>query len=88
VAPELPLSSLAGPASLLLRNLFAEGIGGANPPGALGMPGTGGAPPIGGPPDLFSFPTTGADRSLVTAFLNLGAPLLISAKRAFYKNDQ
>jgi hypothetical protein len=81
--PELPPSSSAGPTSLLLRTRFAEGTGGANPPGALGRPGTGGAPPMGGPADLFWFPTTGADRSLVTAFLNFGAPLLMSAKRAF-----
>ena len=87
-APELLLSSLAGPVSLLLRNLFAEGIGGANPPGAFGIPGTGGAPPTGGPADLFSFPIMGADRSLVTAFLSFGAPLLISAKRALCENSQ
>lgn len=73
--------------SLLLRRRLAagpEGTGGASPLGGCLPPGTGGALPIEGadetPPE---FPTTGADRSLVTAFLSL-VPLWISERSAFY----
>lgn len=73
--------------SLLLRNRLAagpEGTGGASPLGGGLAPGTGGALAMGGaaelPPDV---PTTGADRSLVTAFFNL-APLWISERSAPY----
>lgn len=67
--------------SLLLLALLPPGTGGASPPG-LAMPGTGGAPARGdgpGPPD--TFPTCGAERSLVTAFFR-AFPLLMSARRA------
>lgn len=74
------------PWSLLLLALF-PGMGGARPPGGFAMPGTGGAPPSGdgpGPPD--TFPTIGADRSFVTAFLR-ALPLLMSARRAPYSSN-
>ncbi len=46
------------------------------------MLGMGGAPPTGGPEGLLvSFPTIGAERSLVTAFFSR-APLVISPSRA------
>lgn len=86
--PSCGAASMAGaagasrlPWSLLLLALL-PGTGGARPPGAFGRPGTGGAPPSGdgpGPPD--TFPTTGADRSLVTVFFN-ALPLDISERRA------
>lgn len=61
------------------------GTGGAKPPGGaagLDMPGTGGAPPIGGPPPPpETFPTMGADRSFVTAFLK-AFPFVISPSKA------
>ena len=53
-----------GPESLLLRFLFAEGTGGANPVGGL-IPGTGGAPATGPPPDPAFLSTMGADLSFV-----------------------
>jgi hypothetical protein len=77
---ECPPSSPERP-SLLLRNRFADGAGGASPPGGLGMPGIGGAPPIAGPLDFVSVPMMGADLSLVTAFFNR-APLEISCNSA------
>ena len=40
-----------------------------------------GAPPVGGPMEIDTLPTTGADRSFVTAFFSL-APLVISVSRA------
>lgn len=82
-SPPPPPPLVLGPPSLLLLNRFAEGTGGAKPPGGLGRPGTGGAAQIAGPPlDLFPPPTIGADRSFVTAFFSRGVPLLISASRA------
>lgn len=75
------VSRLRLPWSLLLLALF-PGTGGARPPGGLAIPGTGGAPPTGaGPEPPDTFPTIGADRSFVTAFLR-AFPLLISARRA------
>jgi len=63
--------------SLLLLALLAT-----SPPGGLSMLGMGGAPPTGGPEGLLvSFPTIGAERSLVTAFFSR-APLVISPSRA------
>lgn len=64
----------------MLRALFPGGIGGAKPGRAI--PGTAGAPVKGGgstPPE--TFPTMGADRSFVTAFLSC-LPLLISVRSA------
>ena len=74
------------PWSLLLRALL-PGTGGARPPGGLGappipaIPGTGGAPPTGGPDDEDPLPTTGADRSFVTAFFK-AFPLWMSERSA------
>jgi hypothetical protein len=80
--PESPPSLAPGLPSLLLLNRFADGTGGAKPPGGLGMLGTEGAPPIAGALGLLSVATNGADRSFVTAFFSRGAPLVISANRA------
>lgn len=73
------------PSSLLLLALL-PGTGGARPLGIAGAPlpkpGTGGAPPIGGPPPPpEGFPTIGADRSFVTAFLS-ALPFAMSPSRA------
>lgn len=78
--------SLPGVSLLLLP--LAPGTGGARPDGGTGglpMPGIGGAPPIGGPlGPSETFPTIGADRSLIwVTFFNL-APLLMSESRAPY----
>lgn len=67
--------------SLLLRNRFPPGTGGASPPGGLGMPGTGGAPPMAGPLDFPCLSIIGADLSFVTVFLSF-VPLVISCNRA------
>lgn len=57
--------------SLLLLALFPPpGMGGASPPGTFNIPGTGGAPADTGPGPPDVLPTTGADRSFVTAFLS------------------
>ena len=80
-----PASPLLPPTSLLLLARFkptSPGTGGAESGGGLPNPGIAGAPPTGGPVEgLFSFPTTGADRSFVTAFLSL-APFVISVSKA------
>lgn len=62
--PVVPLDSLLL-WSLLLRALFP-------PPGGFSIPGTGGAPANGDGPDPpeETFPTIGADRSFVMAFLS------------------
>lgn len=67
--PETPVSLPLW--SLLLRALFPPfGTGGASPPDGFDIPGIGGAPPNGADPDPpETFPTIGADRSFVTAFL-------------------
>lgn len=88
--PDVVVPSLL-PWSLLLLALF-PGIGGARPPGGLGMPpkpGIGGAPPIGGPaaPPPVVLPTAGAERSLVTVFFR-ALPLLMSWRRAPYERKQ
>lgn len=73
------------PWSLLLLARF-PGTGGASPPGGFGAPpsiGIGGAPPTGGPDEEEDLLTTGAERSLVTAFLR-ALPLEMSDRRAFY----
>ena len=86
-APFVPLPSPPLVVSLLLLTRFdspatAPGTGGARPFGTLPRPGTAGAPPLSGPADAPGvFPTTGADRSFVTAFFNL-VPLVISVRRA------
>ena len=73
------------PESLLLLARFgadASGNGGARPAGGFPRPGMGGAPPTDGPPEgpeLLS--NSGAERSLVTAFLSF-APFVISPSRA------
>ena len=69
---------------LLLARLAADapGTGGARPAGGLPRPGTVGALLMGGPaeePDPLS--NSGAERSLVTAFLSL-APFVMSPSRA------
>lgn len=78
--------SLAPSPAVSLLLLARPGTGGARPDGGAGglpMPGMGGAPEMGGalgPSD--TFPTMGADRSLITVtFFNL-APELMSARRA------
>lgn len=88
-----PILSPPPVVSLLLLARFdppasTPGTGGARPLEGFPRPGTAGAPLIGGPaepPDVF--PTKGADRSFVTAFLNL-APLVISISRAPYNGCQ
>lgn len=77
----LPPPYSVPPVSLLLLPRFDPpgGTGGARPPGGRGIDG---APPIGGPEEVDgAFPTTGADRSFVTAFFNL-APLVMSVSKA------
>lgn len=73
------------PVSLLLLARLAPlplGTGGASPPGGFPNPGIAGAAPTDGPAELpESFPTIGADRSLVAAFLSL-APFVMSVKSA------
>lgn len=72
------------PVSLLLRARF-PGTGGARPggAGAFPMPGIGGAPPIGGPlGPSDTFPTCGADRSLICVTFFSLAPLLMSDRSA------
>lgn len=67
--------ALAPPPPVSLFDLaLPSGTDGARPPGGFGIPpGTGGAPITGPPPVLFfSFPSTGADRSLIcVTFFNL-----------------
>ena len=75
-ADSMPPDGGPDPWSLLL--LARPGVGGARPPGM------GGASPTGGPPDDDdSLPTSGAERSLVTAFFR-DLPFWISERRAFY----
>lgn len=69
----------APPESLLLRFLFADGTGGANPVDGR-IPGIGGAPATG-PPESDFFSTTGADLSFVTTDFSL-FPLLMSDRSA------
>ena len=75
VAPACP------PSLLLLERLPAAG--GAKPPGSFGRPGIGGAPLTDGPEGpLLTFPSCGADLSLiVSTFFNF-APFEMSPKSA------
>lgn len=82
--PSCGAASIPAPeaCSLSLRARL-PGTGGA-PPGGFGAPpmtGIGGAPPTGGPDDEDDLPTTGADRSFVTAFFS-ALPLWISDRSA------
>ena len=78
-APPPPPVSL-----LLLPRLKATPLGSvdARPIGGFPRPGTAGAPPMGRPADISEvFPTMGAERSFVTAFLSL-VPFVMSVRRA------
>jgi hypothetical protein len=73
----------AAPTSLDARSLLAPtgpGEGGAPPVGR--RPGTGGAPMAAGADDFFSFPTMGAERSLMWVTFLSRVPLVMSPRRA------